>query len=112
MPVAASATCSDAGEPDYACYVIVGTAKPHAAGMKVFELASFEDAYLAQRALALAYSALVKLDVPSLDIALKQRHTTVAASRHRITSASSISSAARAARISPAKASASPMCVR
>jgi hypothetical protein len=59
---------SDAGQPDYACYVLAGTVKPR--GPQVYELSDFGDAYIAHRALGLAYFALVKLDVVPLEAAI------------------------------------------
>jgi hypothetical protein len=65
----------DPGTSDYACYILAGTPEPkHPLGAKasltVYALQDFADAYLAHRALGIAYGALVKLDVPALTEAL------------------------------------------
>jgi hypothetical protein len=67
----------DAGQAGYTCYFMAGTAKPaHPQGpqvaMAAYELSDFADAYLAQRALGIAYGAMLKLEVPALDQALKR----------------------------------------
>ncbi|HET8939936.1 MAG TPA: hypothetical protein VFN67_41130 [Polyangiales bacterium] len=60
----------DTGSADYACYVIAGTPSPAKASLVTHVLTDFADAYLAHRALGIAYAAMVKLDVPALQQAL------------------------------------------
>jgi hypothetical protein len=62
----------DTGTSGYACYVITGTPKPARAALPVYELPDFSDAYLAHRALGVAYAALAKLDVPALAKAVQR----------------------------------------
>lgn len=65
---------ADVDEPNYACFILSGSARPvptpGSQAIRTFELSGFADAYLAYRTLGVAYAAVMKLDVASLDRAI------------------------------------------